>query len=106
MKRAAVRCLADYGVEKGHAEFNELYQALYRGTCFALVGCAALMMLHALIAALTAPHDADGPGGYREYAQRAGHARADVCRTAGRKHRGVWCSPTQVIIYDVLDIWR
>ncbi|KAH9949217.1 hypothetical protein B0H21DRAFT_889867 [Amylocystis lapponica] len=36
VKRAAVRCLAGRGVGKAHAEFNELFQFLYRGTSFAL----------------------------------------------------------------------
>ncbi|KAH9929135.1 hypothetical protein B0H21DRAFT_837316 [Amylocystis lapponica] len=36
VKRAAVRCLAGRRVGKAHAEFNELFQFLYRGTSFAL----------------------------------------------------------------------
>ena len=40
VKRAGVRFLEDYGVEKGH-ESNELYPVLYRGTSSALVCCPA-----------------------------------------------------------------
>ncbi|KAI0785835.1 hypothetical protein C8Q75DRAFT_774720 [Abortiporus biennis] len=36
IKQAAVSCLGKHGIKKGEAEFNELYQSIYRGATFAL----------------------------------------------------------------------
>lgn len=36
IKQAAVRALADVGIAKGHPEFSNLFQYIYRGTAFAL----------------------------------------------------------------------
>ncbi|KAI0821174.1 hypothetical protein BC629DRAFT_432315 [Irpex lacteus] len=36
IKQASVACLASHGISKREPEFNELYQAIYRGTTFAL----------------------------------------------------------------------
>ncbi|KAI0937749.1 hypothetical protein AcW1_003826 [Taiwanofungus camphoratus] len=36
IKQATVRALADAGIVKGHPEFNDLFQYIYRGTAFAL----------------------------------------------------------------------
>ncbi|CAL1712014.1 unnamed protein product [Somion occarium] len=36
IKQAAVSCLIRHGVRKGQAEFNEIYQSIYRGVQFAL----------------------------------------------------------------------
>ena len=37
IKQAAVTCLCSHGVMKRDEDFNELYQAIYRGVTFALV---------------------------------------------------------------------
>ncbi|OCH93485.1 hypothetical protein OBBRIDRAFT_790189 [Obba rivulosa] len=36
IKKVVVQCLADRGIRKGRDDFNDLYQYIYRGTCFAL----------------------------------------------------------------------
>ncbi|EMD33214.1 hypothetical protein CERSUDRAFT_98807 [Gelatoporia subvermispora B] len=36
VKKVTVQCLSDRGIRKGRDDFNELYQYIYRGTCFAL----------------------------------------------------------------------
>lgn len=41
VKQATVRCLADHAINKQHPEFNDLYQTIYRGASFALVGASA-----------------------------------------------------------------
>ncbi|KAH9927838.1 uncharacterized protein B0H18DRAFT_875207 [Fomitopsis serialis] len=37
VKQAVVRCLSDHAVTKQHPEFHDVFQYIYRGTCFALV---------------------------------------------------------------------
>ncbi|KAH9915873.1 uncharacterized protein B0H18DRAFT_1124556 [Fomitopsis serialis] len=36
VKQAVVRCLSDHAVTKQHPEFHDVFQYIYRGTCFAL----------------------------------------------------------------------
>ncbi|GJE94654.1 hypothetical protein PsYK624_108250 [Phanerochaete sordida] len=36
IKQATIAALSKYGITKAHADFTELYQTTYRGTCFAL----------------------------------------------------------------------
>ncbi|KIP08646.1 hypothetical protein PHLGIDRAFT_103985, partial [Phlebiopsis gigantea 11061_1 CR5-6] len=36
IKQATIACLSRYGINKAHDDFNELYQATYRGVCLAM----------------------------------------------------------------------
>lgn len=85
IKQATVRALADAGIVKGHPEFNDLFQYIYRGTAFALVRIispsSAILICdptNNLCTADTESKNADWHGGPVAGVQGRRHACADV----------------------------